>query len=405
MKLHTKILLPLSVISVCAIVAITAISYFLAQQEIVNIYKSQIQETVESVREEIETTAQVQKTVLADIGERNLALNKALVELIAQRPELTADPNNQNASAFQALADQFNISEVHVADENGILRWSNVPKFYGFDFYSTDQARPFTEILKNPDLEIIQEPQENSIGEIVQYTAVATVDGKGFVQVGIQADMLAELNNVLSLQNHIRSMHIGTTGSVSIIQDGVFIAHNNAPLVGTDASTVLGLTQTEAVHWVKMYGKKYLASIAPYEDMIIAIYLPESEYSASLNTMWITNGIVGIITLLILVLALFFCIHSIVLKPIRELSNNLRLIKQGRISETNIKHQSKDELGQLASDMRDISNGLKLVMGEQDAILTSFVKGNFSTQLCDEKAYEERLQGFTGCQPEDVEKC
>lgn len=108
----------------------------------------------------------------------------------------------------------------------------NVASFYQFDYSSTDQARPFMQILQDPTLEIIQDPQENSAGEIVQYTGVARTDGKGFVQVGIRADMLENLNNQLSLQNRIQSMKIGNSGSIGIIQDGVYIAHNDASMIG-----------------------------------------------------------------------------------------------------------------------------------------------------------------------------
>lgn len=387
MKLRTKILLPLSLISVCAIVAITGISYFLAQREIISIYQEQIQTTIETLQEEINITEQVQQTVLADVGNRNLALNKALADVISLRPDLIADPNNQNIAAFQEIADRLGISEVHVADENGILYWGNVADFYGFDYNSTDQARPFTEIIKDPTIEIIQDPQENSVGEMMQYTGVARKDGKGFVQIGIQADMLSELNNVLSLQNRIQSMKIGQTGSIGIIQNGVYIAHNDASMVGTDASAIAGLAQTQTADWIEIGKERYLANTAQYEDMTIVVYLPEAEYSSSLHTMLFTNAIVGVITVFALVFALFFCVRSIVLKPVQELSHNLRLIQQGRISETDVQHESKDELGQLAADMRDISNSLKLVMTEQSEILSAFAAGDFSAKPKVAEAY------------------
>ena len=387
MKLRTKILLPLSLISICAIMAISGISYFFAQKEIISIYQDQIETTIASLQEEIKITEQVQDTVLDDVGNRNLALNRALARLLALRPDLISDPNNQNVAAFQELADYLGISEIHVTNEDSILYWSNIADFYGFDFHSTDQARPFTQLIQDPTLEIIQEPQENSVGDIVQYTGVPRTDGKGFIQVGIQADMLENLNNVLSLQNRIQSMKIGKTGSVGIIQNGVYIAHSDPAMVGTDASAMNALDQSTAVDWITSDGNQYLAGTAQYEDMTIAAYLPKSEYSASLNTMLVTNTIVGIITVLALLFALFFCIHSIVIKPIGELSDNLRLIQQGRISETDVQHESADELGQLASDMRDISRGLKLVLNEQSEILSSFASGDFTAKPKVAEAY------------------
>ncbi len=103
----------------------------------------------------------------------------------------------------------------------------------------------------------------------------------------------------------------------------------------------------------------------------------------------------GLITLLIvqLVLALIvlvvlssYLIHRS-MKPITELRNNLSLIKQGYISKTDVKHESEDELGQLASDIRDISDGLKVVLGEQSKILSSYVAGDFSSVPKETEAY------------------
>ncbi len=82
--------------------------------------------------------------------------------------------------------------------------------------------------------------------------------------------------------------------------------------------------------------------------------------------------------ILLAVLASFLIHHSI--RPIGELRSNLDLIRQGRISETDVRHESGDELGQLASDIRDISNGLKTVLGDQIEVLTAFASGDFSVR-------------------------
>lgn len=380
MKLRTKILMPLTLISICTITAISGTSYFFAQREIGNIYRNQIEMTVELVQEEIITTEQIQQIVLNDIGSRDLSLNRALAEIIRLRPELTADPNDQNVSEFQKLADLINVNEVHVADENNILLWGNVEGFYKLDYNSTDQMRPFTEITENPDLEIIQDPQVNFAGEMLQYTGVARTDGKGFVQVGIQAEILEELNNAISLQNQIQTMKVGETGSVGVAQNGVYIAHSDASKVGEDASAISGIAQNGKADWVEIDGERYLASAAQYEDMTIAVYLPHAEYSASLRQMMIVNGTVGVIAMLALVLALFVCIYSVVIRPVKELSGSLRLIKEGRISETDVQYESGDELGRLAADMREISNGLKILLGDQSKVLSTLASGDFSVR-------------------------
>ena len=386
MKLRTKILLPLSIISICAVLAISGISYFIAQREVISIYRNQIETTIGSLEEEIKITEQVQDVVLTDVRNRNLSLTRAVAHLIALREAQMTQPAQYNAAELQALADELGVSEIHVTDANGVIYWSNGEQYYGFDFNTTEQAREFMKLVEDPSLEIIQDPQANSVGQMVQYTGVALDGGRGIVQVGLEAQMTETLDNVLSLQNRIQSMQIGKTGSVGVIQDGVYVAHSDAAQVGAQADAALTSAGTEA-DWVRLGGQKYLAAAAQYEDMTIVAYLPAGEYSASLSTMLFANGTVGAVTVVALVVALFFFLQTIVLRPVQELSGNLRLIQQGRLSEINVQHESHDELGQLASDMRDISRGLSQVLQAQSEMLGAFASGDFTARPSQPDAY------------------
>ena len=386
MKLRTKILLPISIISICAVLALGGISYFFAKGEVIRIYRDQIESTIVSLEEEIKITEQVQDVVISDVRSRNLSLTKVLAQFISLRLSQMTPPAQYNAAELQALADQLGVSEIHVIDANGILFWSNMEQHYGFDINSTEQAREFMKLVEDPTLEIIQDPQPNSIGQMVQYTGVALDGGKGIVQVGMEAQMTEALNNVLSLQNRIQSMKIGETGSVGVVQNGVYVAHSDAAQVGATANASLTSAGVQA-DWVRLNGQKYLAAAAQYEDMTIVACLPASEYAASLSTMLVANGTVGLVTVVALVVALFFCLQTIVLRPVQELSGNLRLIQQGRLSEINVQHESHDELGQLASDMRDISRGLSQVLQAQSEMLGAFASGDFTARPSQPDAY------------------
>lgn len=196
----------------------------------------------------------------------------------------------------------------------------------------------------------------------------------------VQYEMSEELNTSRSLQNRIQSMEVGGTGFVAVVQNGVYIAHNDASKVGEAAPDIFGAAQGGKPDWILLDGERYLAGTGEYEDMIIVACLPYAEYSGGLRQMMITNVIVGIIAVLALVSALFVCIYSIVIRPIKELSGNMRLIKEGRISETSVRYESEDELGRLAADMREVSNGLKILLGDQSKILGAFASGDFSVK-------------------------
>ena len=126
MKLRTKILLPISIISICAVLALGGISYFFAKREVIRIYRDQIESTIVSLEEEIKITEQVQDVVISDVRSRNLSLTKVLAQFISLRLSQMTPPAQYNAAELQALADQLGVSEIHVIDANGGTRCASI---------------------------------------------------------------------------------------------------------------------------------------------------------------------------------------------------------------------------------------------------------------------------------------
>lgn len=107
-----------------------------------------------------------------------------------------------------------------------------------------------------------------------------------------------------------------------------------------------------------------------------------------------------IFLIILLVLTLFLLVAMITalvrrnLRPIRELRDNLNLLGQGRLSEINVQHESTDELGQLADDLREASGILQSVISDQDMVLTAFAHGDFSVQCQHSESYVGELSGM-----------
>ena len=54
---------------------------------------------------------------------------------------IQADPAALEPKNMTRLARDIGVDEVHVTDEKGVLRWGNVPGFYGFDFNTSEQTK------------------------------------------------------------------------------------------------------------------------------------------------------------------------------------------------------------------------------------------------------------------------
>ena len=135
-------------------------------------------------------TSRIESAVMIQMDEKNIALAKTLAFMISEDPA-KLEPGN-----MAMLARLFDVDEVHVTDEKGILLWGNVAGFYGYDFSSADQTRPLLEILRNPSLAIAQEPQpRGSDGVMFQYISVSRIDQVGIVQVGVSMETIDKIRS------------------------------------------------------------------------------------------------------------------------------------------------------------------------------------------------------------------
>ena len=174
MKVQTKLLLPFFAMLILSFLVMGIISSF--------------------------NMSKTESAVLDQMDEKDIALAKTLAFMIAE------DPDKLEPAKMKQLANLFGVDEVHVTDENGVLRWGNVADFYGFDFSTSEQTRPLLSILRNPSLEIAQEPQPRGSDSVMfQYISVSRTDQTGIVQVGVSMKTI----------DQIRSY--GTSSLISII--------------------------------------------------------------------------------------------------------------------------------------------------------------------------------------------
>jgi len=188
MKLQTKILVPIFSILVISFLIVGIISVF--------------------------NTNNIERAVLEQMDEKNIALAQTLAFLVAE------DPDKMQPDKMAQLAKLFGVDEVHITDENGILQWGNVADFYGYDFNSADQTRPLLAILQNPSLTIAQAPQpRGSDGVMFQYISVSRTDQKGIVQVGVSMETIDKIEAY-----GIRSLiTIIVFGAVAIVIAGILM--------------------------------------------------------------------------------------------------------------------------------------------------------------------------------------
>ncbi len=374
--LNQKILLPIILISVLTLSVIGVTSYLLMKNAVDNIYHRQMEATLSTVKDEMALTENVQKIVFKHIEDKNLALSRALAEIVR------LNPDSINTSAdMQALADLLSVDEVHVADGEGILRNGNVEVFYGFDFGSTDQGRPFLDLLKAANLELAQEPQANSIGDMFQYTGVSRSDAPGFVQVGIKAEVIDDLNEHMNIQNRLEITSVGKNGFAAIVRDGLYFAHRHPDKVGEDASWVAKLPENKTFSWVKFDGDKYLVAHTQLDNGVIIAALPRSEYYAGLKGIRNVSVLLILISAFALITVIFRYIKDFVLIPIKEIVGVMDKISEGDLSTSIDRDYNTKEFDRLKNAINRTIANLSIYVADITRVLSILSKDDYDVEI------------------------
>lgn len=126
-----------------------------------------------------------------NLNEEYISKANAFAEMLKLNPSIKDD-----SAELERIRKLLGVDELHVTDGNGIIYWGTVPDYFGFDFSTSEQTKPFLTILNDDTLEIAQEPQMNGAeGKLFQYIGVPRRDDKGIVQIGMEP---VRLSNTLA---------------------------------------------------------------------------------------------------------------------------------------------------------------------------------------------------------------
>jgi signal transduction histidine kinase/CheY-like chemotaxis protein len=354
-RIRVKVLVPVLSVLVFAFLVVSLVSGLFSSSNINTIIQSQYQDAQTVVNNQIKLTNSLSSILMEELDAKNLALARALAQMVAEDPTMLETPNMQKA------ADLLGVDEVYVTDEVGVLVWGNAPENFGFDFRTTDQTKPFLRILEDPGYELAQEPSSRGVdGEMFQYVGVARQDKPGIVQVGLSITTLNQIQDSINLQNAVDMVKVGQNGGVLVLsQDRTVVAasdyYQTGDSVGTEAWTAQ-LSDSDSGDVDLTLGNKAMAGkFAHSDDYIIVVYLPQQELdSYTLTPIFLTIGL-GLIGAVLLGIALYLLLARNVLKPLESLSTETAKLEAGELLDTQPYADSLEfaVLGQSINNMLD----------------------------------------------------
>lgn len=177
-----------SLIMVLAVVTLGVCHYLLATRNIEREMTRTAVQQLEQVADTLQANQVELRNLKASLEEDYLTRAHAFAYIIEQNPSVLDKPVE-----LERIKIFLNVDELHVADENGILRYGTVPAYFGINYADHKQTGEFMAILENPELVLVQELQPNAAEEkMCQYIGVARTDAPGFVQIGLYPERYVE---------------------------------------------------------------------------------------------------------------------------------------------------------------------------------------------------------------------
>lgn len=322
-KLIKRLMRIVAIAAIVALMCVFGYQYFSSKKNCENNAKDhfvQIEQKIDSNAAEIERLTK-------SVGENNLAKSRAFAEMLALDPSILNDDSN-----LIVICERLMVRELHVIDENGIITNSTVPEYIGFDMGSGEQSAAFLEIIKNPTMELVQEPQENAAEhKLVQYIGVARKDATGVVQVGIEPTVLQDALAATNIDVIMNAVDTNMDGCAFAInkESGILEAYSNSDLVGKEANEVGFPKRLGSKGTAKVDGKNYNYVSEEYDDYIIGIVYPSSEYIIPA----IENSVILFLVIFIIDIILIIFIKGYVskniVKGIVDVTNTMDEISKG----------------------------------------------------------------------------
>ncbi len=261
------------------------------------------------------------------------------------------------------------MSEINVVDENGIIVYSSVPEYVGFDMNSGEQSAEFLCLLNGTDY-YEQTFRGNAYDEsiVMAYAGKAFDNGRGFLQIGLSEDKYYELVEK-TYQEVVRHRRIGLIGFIAVLnKDFECIGSTHDMFNGSKKIDPSLLPENEG-EYRKSKGKidgtdcYVVATLKDGYYIIGGFPVSESRRSERIDIIIMTLIIV------LLLICVFFTVskslHVRVVKCIEDIHASLAKITGGDLTER-VDVKSSLEFEELSEGINDTVEKLNQMIEEAD---------------------------------------
>ena len=297
----------------------------------------------------------VRQDVIDASDENLLALTGEVAAVVNDAPEV-------DSAYLGELLNKFDVSEINVIDENGIIIATTHEDFLGYNMADGEQSAEFLRILNGLNTYVQSyQPTSHDANLSRKYAGVALNDG-GFVQVGydserFQRDIASQVIGVT------RNRHVGEGGCVIIADESGNIVsdqqeNEGQPLPVTGLDLDLITHSGDDIFEATVYGEPCYCKVVKAEGYYITAVMPASETVVSRNVSIGITTAVEVIVFLALFAVIYVLVRRLVVDNIRKVNGALSQIADGDLDVV-VDVRSHEEFSSLSDDINSTVDTLK----------------------------------------------
>ena len=295
--------------------------------------------------------------ITEEMNEEYLAKTRAFAEMIELNPSIL-----ESSDKLNQIKDELKVDELHVTDENGLIKWTTIPGYIDFDFKTSEQTKPFLKCLEDKNFELAQEPQLNGAeGILFQYISVGRRDKSGIVQIGMEPKKLSDALKENQINAIFKSITVGKSGTMFAVSksDKMVAAFYDETLIGKAASEI-GLNDgllsmnENSITRAFVNGKSMLVCVSQTDDYYIGALVPSEES--------ITNALFSTAIIMVIAVAVILLLVFIVMKNVNKNVVNALHSFVSKIDEISNGNDSERVNVRNCAEINALSNGFNALL-------------------------------------------
>lgn len=265
------------------------------------------------------------------------------------------------------LLNVYDISEINIVDNNGIITNTTNPNFINFDMNSGDQSKEFMCLLLDAK-EYVQAYQPTTYdSNLYRKYAGVSLDNGGFLQIGLntqdfQNELASEINDIATYK------HIGEKGGIIILDSNLIDVSDNLNYVGENINTFMPDInfvdyQEYTTNKYEINGDECYFMYTTAEGYTIVSFIPVDEADFSKNIAVYLNLFLQVITFAGIFVLTFFMTKKLVVDNVRSVDDSLQKITDGDL-DTTVNIRTNEEFDSLSTEINETVDAMKKLIAE-----------------------------------------